>query len=62
VTKTDRALEIIPEVDVMGEIDDAVDAVIDNVLESGGSVIFVPDGSLRKLGRIVLFPLESNDP
>ena len=61
IIRTARALEISPDVDVMDEIDDAVDVVIKNVLESGGNVIFAPCGSLHKLGRIVLLRHGSND-
>lgn len=52
--RTPQSLEISRDVDVMEEIDDAVDAVIEKVLESGGNVVFAPSGSLDKLERIVL--------
>lgn len=61
IVRTARALEISPDVNVTDEMDDAVDVVIKNVLDSGGNVIFAPSGSLRKLGRIVLLRIGSND-
>lgn len=61
INNTGRSLEISQEVDVLEEIDDAVDGVIEIVLESGGKVIFVPNGSLHKLERIVLLLRESED-
>jgi hypothetical protein len=54
IQKTAQSLEISQDVDVMQEIDDAIDAIIEKVLESGGNVVFVPSGSLDKLERIVL--------
>lgn len=54
IQRTPQSLEISQEVNVMDEIDDAVDAIIEKVLESGGRVVFTPSGSLDKLGRIVL--------
>ena len=41
-------------VDVRDAIDDVVDAVIEKVLESAGSVVFTPPGALRDQERIVL--------
>lgn len=52
--ETPESLEISSDVDVMGEIDDAVDLVIERVLASGGNVIFTPGGSLDECERIVL--------
>jgi hypothetical protein len=43
-----------PEIDVRSAIDDAVDAVIEQVLESAGHVVFTPPGRLRDRERIVL--------
>jgi hypothetical protein len=54
IHRTAQSLEISQDVDVMEELDDAVDAVIEKVLESGGNVVFAPSGSLDKLERIVL--------
>lgn len=42
------------DVDVREAIDDAVDAVIEKTLESGGNVVFAPPGSLSDWDRIVL--------
>lgn len=42
------------EVDVREVVDDAVDAVIERVLQSGGNVVFTPGGSLSDHNRIVL--------
>jgi hypothetical protein len=42
------------DVDVREAIDDAVDAVIEKILESGGNVVFTPPRSLRDWNRIVL--------
>ena len=44
------------DVDIRDTIDDAVDAVIERVLEAGGNVVFTPPGSLRANERIVLLP------
>jgi hypothetical protein len=50
-----------PEVDVRDVIDDAVDAVIEKVLLTGGNVIFTPGGYLVDLKRIALMlPEEDN--
>lgn len=54
IQKTAQSLEISQDVDVMQEIDDAIDAIIERVLESGGNVVFAPSGSLNRLERIVL--------
>ncbi|NIM20498.1 MAG: hypothetical protein GTO51_09750 [Candidatus Latescibacteria bacterium] len=59
ITRTSQSLEISQEVDVMEELDDAVDVVIEKVLESGGNVVFAPSGSLHRQGRIVLLLRES---
>lgn len=56
ITKTGQSLEISQDVNVMEEMDDAVDVVVDRVLERGGNVVFVPSGSLNEQGRIVLLP------
>lgn len=55
VGKTDLSPIISPDVDVRDVMDDAVDVIIDEVLESGGNVIFAPNGSLAGRDRIVLF-------
>lgn len=61
ITQTSQSLEISPEVNVMEELDDAIDMIIEKVLESGGNVVFMPNGSLHKQGRIVLLLRESGD-
>jgi hypothetical protein len=45
---------VLREVDVRDVFDDAVDALIEKVLESGGNAIFVPTGTLADRGRIAL--------
>ncbi|MGD8414563.1 MAG: hypothetical protein PVF33_10035 [Candidatus Latescibacterota bacterium] len=46
------------EVDVRESIDDAVDAVIELILKSGGNVVFTPLGSLSEWNHVVLLPRE----
>jgi len=53
---------ISPEIDVMDEIDDVIDAVIEKVLEAGGNVVFMPNGSLGEHDRIASFPRERREP
>ncbi len=53
---TNHSPVISPEVDVREANDDAVDVVIEKVLEAGGNVIFTPSGSLNERNRIVLLP------
>jgi hypothetical protein len=62
IQRTPQNLEISRDVDVMEEIDDAVDAVIEKILESGGNVVFMPNGALDKLDRIALLLRESREP
>jgi hypothetical protein len=54
IVGTNQTPVISPEVDVREAIDDAVDAVIEKVLESGGNVVFTPSGSLSDWNQIVL--------
>jgi hypothetical protein len=54
ISEADGSAAILPSVDVRDEIDDVIDMLIEKVLGSGGNVVFVPSGSLSKLGRIVL--------
>jgi len=54
ITRNDQSSTVSPDVDVRDTIDDAVDAVIEKVLEAGGNVIFMPHGSLSERNRIVL--------
>jgi hypothetical protein len=42
------------DVDVRDSMDDAIDAIIEKVLESGDKVVFTPSGSLSDRDRIVL--------
>jgi hypothetical protein len=49
-------------VDIRDANDDAVDAVIDQVLRSGGNVVFMHDGALVDQGRIALIPGEAREP
>jgi hypothetical protein len=57
--KTNLSLEISQDVNVLEEIDDAVDLVIEKVLKSGGNVVFTPNGTLHKHERIVLLVRET---
>ena len=54
IRKTEDALVLSPEVDVMEVIDDAVDVIIERVLEKGGDVVFLDSGSMIKFQRIAL--------
>jgi len=54
IRKTDHSLIKAEELDIREVIDDAVDAIIEKVLEKGGNVIFLESGSLAKLQRIAL--------
>jgi hypothetical protein len=54
IRETDHSLIKSEDLDIREEIDDAVDAVIQKVLEKGGKVIFLESGSLAKLQRIAL--------
>ncbi len=54
IQRTPQSLEISRDVDVMEELDDAVDMIIEKVLESGGNVVFAPSGSLHEMEKIVL--------
>ena len=45
---------ISPDVDVRDSLDDAVDVVIEKVIELGGNVVFTPNGSLNGRNRIAL--------
>jgi len=54
LTGAGRSPAILPEVDVRDVTDDAVDAVIDSHLRTGGHVVFTPPDALRQHERIVL--------
>ena len=49
---------ISPDVDIREANDDAVDAVIEQMLQSGGNVVFMHEGALADHGRITLLPGE----
>lgn len=55
VDESSKSSIVSSDVDVRESIDDAVDAVIEVVLQSGGNVVFTPSGSLSDRNRIVLF-------
>ena len=52
--KTPESVKITPDIDVTGEFDDAVDAVVERMLAAGGNVVFTPGGSLKEYERIIL--------
>ena len=54
IRETDHSLITSEDLDIREVIDDAVDAIIEKVLEKGGNVIFLASGSLAKLQRIAL--------
>ncbi len=54
IRKTDHSLIKSEDLDIREAIDDAVDAIIEKVLEKGGNVIFLQSGALAKLQRIAL--------
>jgi hypothetical protein len=54
ISKTDQSLVISEYVDIREVIDDAVDVIVEKVLEMGGNVIFLESGLLTKLSRIAL--------
>lgn len=54
LSEADGSVTVLPDVDVRDEIDDVVDVIIGKVLKTGGKVVFMPDGSLSELDRIVL--------
>jgi hypothetical protein len=58
---TNESPVISPDVDVRETFDDAVDAVIEKVLESGGNVLFTTSGSLSDWNRIVLLPRDAEN-
>ncbi|UCH85511.1 MAG: hypothetical protein JSW50_07450, partial [Candidatus Latescibacterota bacterium] len=54
ISQTNGIATVSSNVDVRDEIDDVVDKLIENVLDTGGHVVFVPSGSLSEMDRIVL--------
>ncbi|HER44510.1 MAG TPA: hypothetical protein ENO08_08635 [Candidatus Eisenbacteria bacterium] len=61
IGRHDSVSVISPDIDIREAIDDAVDAVIEKVLKTGGNVIFTPGGSLTGRNRIVLLLSEAAD-
>jgi hypothetical protein len=60
ISEADGSATILPTVDVRDEIDDVIDMLVEKVLGSGGNVVFVPNGSLNELGKIVLLLREKH--
>ena len=54
IRETDHSLIKPEDLDIREPIDDAVDAIIDRVLDKGGNVVFLDSGSLTKHHRITL--------
>ena len=54
IREADQSLIISKHVDMWEVIDDVVDVVIEKVLKTGGTVIFLTSGSLTNLKRIAL--------
>jgi len=54
IVKTDQSWMILEQVDIREVFDDVVDCVIEKVLETGGTVIFLDSGSLAAHQRIAL--------
>jgi hypothetical protein len=54
ISETDHSLIKPEDLDIQEVTDDAVDAIIEKVLEKGGNVVFLESGSLAKLQRIAL--------
>jgi Bacterial archaeo-eukaryotic release factor family 3 len=54
IRETDHSLITSKDLDIQEVIDDAVDAIIEKVLEKGGNVVFLVSGSLARFQRIAL--------
>ncbi len=54
IDKTDDSLTMSSDVDIREVFDDAVDVIIEDVLATGGHVVFLKGGALVKLQRIAL--------
>jgi hypothetical protein len=54
IDKRNNSMVISGDVDILEVIDDAVDVLIEKVLEKGGNVVFLDNGSLIKFQRIAL--------
>jgi hypothetical protein len=60
IHRTDHSLILSKHVNLWEVIDDVVDVIIENVLKTGGSVIFLNSGSLIKHERIALIPCRTS--
>ncbi len=54
IREPDHSLILSKDLDIQEAIDDAVDVIIEKVLEKGGNVIFLATGSLARFQRIAL--------
>jgi hypothetical protein len=54
IRKTDHSLIRPEDLDIQEPIDDAVDAIINKVLEQGGNVVFLESGALTELKKIAI--------
>jgi inosine-uridine nucleoside N-ribohydrolase len=54
IRDTDHSLIMSEGLDIREVIDDAVDVVIEKVLEKGGNVVFLESGALTNFQRIAL--------
>jgi hypothetical protein len=61
LSEADGWVTVLADVDVRDEIDDVVDVLIEKVMKTGGKVVFMPDGSLSALDKIVLLLRQAED-
>jgi hypothetical protein len=54
IHETEQSLVYSRDVDIREVLDDAVDAIIEKVLETSGNVVFLDGGSLIEYQRIAL--------
>ncbi len=54
IRETDHSLIGAEDLDIQESVDDAVDAIIEEVMEKGGNVVFLVSGSLTRFQRIAL--------
>ena len=54
ISKSDQSVVLSKQLNLLDVIDDVVDLIIEKVLKVGGTVIFLNNGSLKKLERIAL--------
>jgi hypothetical protein len=54
IRKIEETLVLSPQVDVREVLDDAVDVIVDRVLDSGGNVVFLDSASMTRFQRIAL--------